>query len=88
MKKVTIEIEEGNMLYAVASEVGEELDRAQRPRPSARRAGLYCHRLKEFTNCWVLHNAACAGVLQHECKTDWRLKGSQQSPSDSLSNLC
>ena len=40
MKKVPLETEEGDMLFAVAYEVGEELDRARkRPGPSARRDG-------------------------------------------------
>ena len=30
MKKVTLETEEGDMLFTVAYEVGEELDRAQK----------------------------------------------------------
>ena len=40
MKKVTLETEEGDMLFAVAYEAGEELDRAKE-RPSAGRAGVH-----------------------------------------------
>ena len=58
------------MLYAVASEVGEELDRAQKDQDRLQ-GGLEftCEGMvtasKEFTNCWALHDAAC--------KTGWRL---------------
>ena len=49
------------MLFAVAYEVGEKLDRE-----------FTCEGMvtasKEFTNCWALHNAACANVNNARAK--------------------
>ena len=59
MKKVTLDTEEGDMLYAVASEVGEE-DRLQDELEYTGEGMVTAS--KEFTNCWALHNAACATV--------------------------
>ena len=65
MKKVTLETEEGDMLYAAAYEVGEELHRAQKDQDHLQdELEFTCEGMvtasKEFRNCWALHNAACA----------------------------
>ena len=67
VKKVTLETEEGDKLFAVAYEVGEELDRAQKDQDRLQdELEFTCEGVitapKEFTNCWALHNAACANV--------------------------
>ena len=63
MEKVAFEHEEGDMLYAVGPEVAEELDRAHRlqDEPEFTCEGIVTAS-EEFTNCWVLHNAACEDV--------------------------
>ena len=66
-EKVTLESEEGDMLYAAASEVEEELDRAQKDQDRLQdELEFTCEGMvtasKVFTNCWALHNAACAYV--------------------------
>ena len=65
MKKVTFEHEEGDVLYAVASEVAEELDRAQKDQDRLQdELECSCEDLatacKEFSNCWATHEAASA----------------------------
>ena len=55
MKKVTSEHEEDDVLNAMASEVADELERAQKDRgPSARRTGVLLQR----------HGHRCHGILQ------------------------
>ena len=80
MKKVTLETEEGDMLFAVAHEVGEELDTAQKDQDRLQdELEFSCEGMvtasKEFTNCWAVHNAACANVNRYERKTEWRSPG-------------
>ena len=65
MRKVTCETEEGDMLCAVASEVGEELERVLKDQNRLHdELEFTCEDMvtasKEFTNCWALHNAAWA----------------------------
>ena len=69
MKKVTLDIEEGHMLYAVAYEVAEELDRPQKDQDSLQdELEFTCEGVvtasMEFINCWALHNAGCANVSE------------------------
>ena len=72
MKKVTLETEEGDMLYAVASEVGEELDTLKDQDRLQDELEFTCEGMvavsKEFTNCWDLHDAACANVNNTSAK--------------------
>ena len=73
MKKVAFEHEEGDMLYAVASEVAGELDRAQKDQDRLQdELELTCQGMattsKEFANCWALHNAACVNVTNTSAK--------------------
>ena len=82
MKKVTLETEKGDMLCPVASEVGEELDRALKDQDRLQdELEFTCEGMvpasKEFTNSWALHNAACANVNN----TSAKLSGA--SPCDS-----
>ena len=65
MKKVKFEHDEGDVLNAVASEVAEELDRAQNDQDRPRdELDCSCEGLatasKEFSNCWATHEAASA----------------------------
>ena len=73
MKKVTLETEEGDMLYAVASEVGEELERILKDQNRLQdELEFTCEGMvtasREFSNCWALHNAACANVNNTSAK--------------------
>ena len=73
MRKVTHETEEADMLYAVASEVGEELDRTQKDQERLQdELEFTCEGMvtasKEITNCWALHKAACANVNNTSAK--------------------
>ena len=84
VKKVTLETEEGDMLFAVR----EELDRAQKDQDRLQdELEVTCEGVvpasKEFTNCWALHNAACADVDNTSAQLSGAFRGSQQSPSDS-----
>ena len=95
MRKVTFETEEGDMLCAVASEVGEELERVLKDQDRLHdELEFTCEDMvtasKEFTNCWALHNpawalhkAACANVNNTSAKLSGAFQRSQQSPSDS-----
>ena len=61
------------MLDAVASEVVEELDRAQKDQDRLQDALEFtCEGMvtasKEFTNCWTPHSAACADVNNTSAK--------------------
>ena len=60
MKKVTFEHEEGDVLHVVASEVADELDRAQKDQD--RLLECSCEDLatasNEFSNCFATHEAA------------------------------
>ena len=59
---MTLETEEGDTLFAVAYEAGEELDRAQKDQDRLQdeleftREGLVTA-YEELANCWTLHNA-------------------------------
>ena len=73
MKKVTHETQEGDMLFAVACEVGEELDRAHKDQDRLQdELEFTCEGVdtasKEFANCWALLNAACANVNNTSAK--------------------
>ena len=65
MKKVMFEHEEGDVLYAVASEVTDELERAQKD-PDRLQDELDCsceamaNAAREFFNCWAAQEAATA----------------------------
>ena len=61
------------MLFAVACEVGEELDRAQKDQDRLQdELEVTCEGMvtasKEFSNCWALPNAACANVTNTSAK--------------------
>ena len=76
MKKVAFEHEEGDMLYAMASEVAEELDRAQKDQDRLHdELEFTCEGIviasKEFTNCSVRKRKCDEG------KTEWSLQGSR-----------
>ena len=65
MKKVTPEYEEGDVLYAVASEVASELDRAQKDQDRLEdELDCSCVDLatasREFSNCWATQEEANA----------------------------
>ena len=65
MKKVTFEHEEGDVLYAVASEVAQELHRARKDQDRPQdELDCSCEDLasasKEFSNCWATHEGASA----------------------------
>ena len=73
MKEVALESQEGDMLYAVASEVAEEVYRAQKDQDLPQdELEFTCEGMvtasKEFTTCWVQHNAACADVNNTSAK--------------------
>ena len=73
MKKVTLENEEADMLYAVASEVEDELDRALKDQDRLQdELEFTCEGMvaasREFTSCWALHNAGCANVNNTSAK--------------------
>ena len=65
MKKVTFEHEEGGVLFAVASEVTDESDRAQKDQDRLQdELDCSCEDLatvsREFPNCWATQEAANA----------------------------
>ena len=65
MKKVTFDHEEVDVLFAAASEVVEELDRAEKDQDRLQdELECTCEDLaivsKEFSNCWATHEAASA----------------------------
>ena len=71
MKKVTLETEEGDMLCAVVSEVGEELDSGQKDQDRLQdELEFICEGMvtasREFTNCWT---AICADVEKASQRT-------------------
>ena len=77
------------MLYAMASEVEEELDRAQKDQDRVQdELEFTCEGMvtasKQFTSCWALHSAACANVNNTSAKLRGAFRGSQQSPSDPM----
>ena len=56
------------MLFAVAYEAMEEFDKAQKDQDRLQDESAFtCESMvtasKEFTNCWALHDAACANVI-------------------------
>ena len=62
------------MLYAVASEVGEELDGALKDQDRLQDS-------KEFTNCCALHNAARADVNNTSAKLSGAFKEVSNRPA-------
>ena len=93
LKKVTDETEDGDMLFAVADEVGEELDRAQKDQDRLQdELEFTCEGLvtasKEFANCWALHNAACANVNNTSAKLSGAFREVSNCRGDSRSNMC
>ena len=68
MKEVTQETAEGDMLFAVAYEAMEEFDKAQKDQDRLQDELAFTTEsmvfaFKEFTNCWAIHDAARANVL-------------------------
>ena len=63
----------------MASEVGEELERAQKDQDDLQdELEFTCEGMvtasKAFTNCWALHNAACAKVNNTRAKLSGAFK--------------
>ena len=62
MKKVAFEHEEGDVLYAMASEVVEELDRAHEEQERLQYEVEFTCECCVTASSWALHNAACENV--------------------------
>ena len=78
MRKVTHETEEGDMLFAVAYEVGEELDRDQKDEDRLQDdLEFTCEGMvtvskeffREVSNCRATHEAICAEVKKASLRT-------------------
>ena len=93
MKNVAFEHEECGMLCAMASEVAEELDRAQKDQDRLQyEPEFICECIvtaseeftsKEFTKCWALHSAACEIVNVTSAKLNGAFREVSKSQGDS-----